>query len=121
MSHRNARLNVRGRQLVVQRVCEQGWAVARGAKAQDVSRQCAHRWIARLRTEGGAGLYDRSSRPRYCPRQTPATVEEAIVAKRRDEHRGQARLAESELGTPPGPCHGSYAVIASRTCVSMTR
>ena len=52
MSHRNARLNVRGRQLLVERVCEQGWAVAHAAKAQGVSRQCAHRWVRRFLDEG---------------------------------------------------------------------
>ncbi|OYN83996.1 leucine zipper domain-containing protein [Parenemella sanctibonifatiensis] len=35
MSHRNARLIVRGRELLVERVCEQGWAVAHAAQAQD--------------------------------------------------------------------------------------
>ena len=34
MSHRNARLNVRGRQLLVERVCEQGWAVAHAERLQ---------------------------------------------------------------------------------------
>ncbi|WP_229788930.1 leucine zipper domain-containing protein, partial [Nocardioides albus] len=52
MSHRNARLNFRGRQLLVQRVVEQDWAVAHAAKAQGVSRQCAHRWVNRFRAEG---------------------------------------------------------------------
>ena len=89
MSHRNARLNVRGRQLLVERVCEQGWAVAHAAKAQGVSRQCAHRWVKRFREEGVAGLRDRSSRPHRCPTQTAVEVEEAIVVMRRDQRRGQ--------------------------------
>lgn len=89
MSHRNARLNARGRQLLVERVCEQGWAVAHAAKAQGVSRQCAHRWITRFRKEGWPGLHDRSSRPRHTPRQTPAETEKAIVALRVQQRRGQ--------------------------------
>lgn len=97
MSHRNARLNFRGRQLLVQRVVEQDWAVAHAAKAQGVSRQCAHRWVNRFRAEGEAGLHDRSSRPHHCPNQTPAEVEEAIVAKRDQERRGQDWLGP-ELG-----------------------
>ena len=99
MSHRNARLNVRGRQLLVERVCEQGWAVAHAAKAQGVSRQCAHRWVKRFRSEGAAGLEDRSSRPNHCPSQTAVEVEDAIVAKRRAERRGQDWLGP-ELGVP---------------------
>jgi transposase InsO family protein len=99
VSHRNARLNVRGRQLLVERVCEKGWAVAHAAKAQGISRQCAHRWVNRFRAEGEAGLLDRSSRPHHCPAQTPVEVEEAIVAKRREERRGQDWLGP-ELGVP---------------------
>jgi len=99
VSHRNARLTVRGRQLLVERVCEQGWAVAHAAKAQGVSRQCAHRWINRFREEGEAGLRDRSSRPHHRPSQTPVEVEEAIVAMRRDQRRGQDWIGP-ELGVP---------------------
>jgi len=100
VSHRNARLNVRGRQLLVERVCDQGWAVAHAAKAQGVSRQCAHRWVRRFLDEGEAGLQDRSSRPHRCPAQTPVEVEEQIVLMRRDERRGQDWIGP-ELGIPP--------------------
>jgi transposase InsO family protein len=99
VSHRNARLTVRGRQLLVERVCDQGWAVAHAAKAQGVSRQCAHRWINRFREEGEAGLRDRSSRPHHRPSQTPVEVEEAIVAMRREQRRGQDWIGP-ELGVP---------------------
>ena len=97
MSHRNARLNVRGRQLLVERVCEQGWAVAHAARAQGVSRQCAHRWVRRFREEGEAGLEDRSSRPHRCPAQTPVELEEQVVVLRRVERRGQDWIGP-ELG-----------------------
>ena len=99
MPHRNARLNVRGRQLLVERVCVQGWAVAHAAKAQGVSRQCAHRWIKRFRDEGEAGLHERSSRPHHCPSQTSGEAEEAIVVMRRKERRGQDWIGP-ELGIP---------------------
>ena len=99
MSHRNARLNVRGRQLLVERICEQGWAVAHAAKAQGVSRQCAHRWVNRFRDEGEAGLHDRSSKPHHSPTQTSVEVEEAIVVTRRQERRGQDWIG-AELGVP---------------------
>lgn len=94
MSHRNARLNARGRELLVERVCEQGWA-----KVQGVSRQCAHRWINRFREEGWPGLHDRSSRPCHCPRQTPIKTEEAILSLRIQQRRGQDWIG-AELGVP---------------------
>ena len=97
MSHRNARLNFHGRLLLVQRVRVEGWAVAHAAKAQGVSRQCAHRWVARFDAEGEAGLHDRSSRPHHCPTRTPADVERQVLELRRRERRGQDWLGP-ELG-----------------------
>jgi transposase len=55
MPHRNARLTVHGRQLLVDRVSS-GRPVAHVAKEVGVSRQCAHRWVARYAAEGEAGL-----------------------------------------------------------------
>ncbi|QGN34461.1 IS481 family transposase [Microlunatus sp. Gsoil 973] len=99
MSHRNARLNVRGRKLLVERVCDQGWKVAHAAKAQGVSRQCASRWVGRYRAEGEAGLEDRSSRPHHCPNRTPVAVENKIIELRRSQRRGQDWIGP-ELGVP---------------------
>ena len=99
MSHANARLNVHGRRLLVDRVRRQGWAVSHAAKAMGISRQCAHRWVARFDAEGEAGLADRSSRPRSSPRRTSAEVEAAIVAARVEHRRGQDWLGP-ELGVP---------------------
>jgi len=89
VSHRNARLTPHGRLLLVQRVLDDHRPVAHVAKELGVSRQCAHRWVARFRREGEAGLSDRSSRPHRCPSQLPAQVEAEIVAVRRRERRGQ--------------------------------
>ncbi|MBT9276396.1 IS481 family transposase, partial [Phycicoccus sp. MAQZ13P-2] len=99
MAHANARLNVHGRRLLVDRVRRQGWAVAHAAKAMGISRQCAHRWVARFDAEGEAGLTDRSSRPRSSPRRTSAAVEAAILAARVEHRRGQDWLGP-ELGVP---------------------
>jgi len=97
VSHRNARLNVRGRQLLVQRVRVEGWAVAHAAKAQGVSRQCAHRWIRRFDEFGLEGLSDRSSRPHRCRHQSAPEVEEQVLAARREHRRGQDWIGP-ELG-----------------------
>ena len=99
MSQCRAHLTVFGRRLLVSRVLEQGWPVAHAAKAQGVSRQCAHRWIARWRSEGEAGLVDRSSRPHTSPSRTSGEVEARIVAARVRHRRGQDWLG-AELGVP---------------------
>ena len=100
MGHRNARLTVHGRRLIVQRVREEGWAVAHAAKAMGVSRQCAHRWLARWDAEGDAGLSDRSSRPHRSPNRTPGDVENRVMEARAVHRRGPDWLGP-ELGMPP--------------------
>ncbi len=100
MSHANARLNVHGRRLLVSRVIDDGRPVAHVAKELGVSRQCAHRWVNRFRSEGEAGLTDRSSRPHRCPRRTSVEVEQRVVQLRQDERRGQDWIGP-EVGLAP--------------------
>lgn len=99
MSHRNARLTVHGRRLLVHRVRVEGSPVAHVAKAMGISRQCAHRWVKRWDTEGDAGLVDRSSRPHSMPTRTSAETEAQVIAARREHRRGQDWIGP-ELGIP---------------------
>lgn len=99
VAHANARLNLHGRRLLVTRVIEDGRPVAHVAKELGISRQCAHRWIARFRAEGEIGLRDRSSRPNHFPRRTPLEVEQRVLELRRDQRRGQDWIGP-ELGLP---------------------
>lgn len=99
MAHRNARLTLHGRRLLVQRVRTEGMPVAHVAKAMGVSRQCAHRWVHRFDTEGDAGLHDRSSRPHSTPTRTSSEIEQQVIAARTEHRRGPDWLA-SELGVP---------------------
>lgn len=111
MSHRNARLTVHGRRLLVQRVRELGMPVAHVGKAMGISRQCDHRSVTRFDAEGDAGLHDRSSRLHLMPTRTSAEVEARIVAARL-EHR---RCPEREPGTaPPRPAPAVHARPAHR-------
>lgn len=100
MAHRNARLNVRGRSLLVERVLRAGRPVAHVAKELGVSRQCAHRWIKRYRLEGATGLHDRPSRPRRSPTRTAIEVEAQVLELRREQRRGPDWIG-AELGIPP--------------------
>jgi transposase InsO family protein len=93
MSHRNARLTPRGRQLLVERVLVQGMPVAHVARAMGISRQCAHRWVRRFDEEGVAGLEDRSSRPHRSPRAINARAVAKVVRARREQRCGPAQLA----------------------------
>jgi len=98
VSHANARTTVKGRLLIVQRH-QAGWPQSHIAKAMGISRKCVRKWIDRHAVEGEAGLSDRSSRPRSCPRRTSARVEDQIVALRRRQRRGPDWLG-AELGVP---------------------
>jgi transposase InsO family protein len=100
MAHRNARLNVWGRWLLVDRVVGRGRPVAHVAKELGVSRQCAHRWLRRYRLEGASGLHDRPSRPRRSPTRTSSEVEAQVLQARREHRRGPDGIS-AELGIPP--------------------
>ncbi len=65
-----------------------------------VSRQCAHRWVARFDIEGDDGLADRSSRPHSTPTRTSNEIENKVVAARSEHRKGQDWLGP-ELGLPP--------------------
>jgi transposase InsO family protein len=73
--------------------------VAHVARAMGISRQCAHRWVARFEAEGDAGLVDRSSRPHRMPTRTGPEVEAIVLAARREHRRGPDWLGP-ELGVP---------------------
>jgi transposase InsO family protein len=103
MAHRNARLTVHGRRLLVHRVRVEGRPVAHVAKELGVSRQCGHRWVARFDAEGDAGLADRSSRPHTSPTRTPARVERRVLAARKRYRCGPDRLARY-TGIPAATC-----------------
>jgi transposase InsO family protein len=81
--HRNARLTPRGRRLLVERVCRQRVPLNRAAAAAGISTRTASKWVARYRSEGSAGLEDRSSAPSRVPGRTSEERVSAIAALRR--------------------------------------
>ncbi len=103
MSHRNARLTVFGRRLLVERV-RSGRPVAHVAAEMGISRATAHKWVRRWRSEGEAGLHDRSSRPSRTPHRTSPEVEAQVCALRRARKLGPARIGPV-LGLPASTVH----------------
>ncbi|MEU7280116.1 IS481 family transposase [Streptomyces sp. NPDC045431] len=103
MSHRNARLTVHGRRILVERVLA-GRPVAHVAAEMGISRPTAHKWVRRWRAEGDAGLRDRSSRPRTTPHRTPASVEAHVCHLRTGRKLGPARIGPI-LGLPASTVH----------------
>jgi transposase InsO family protein len=92
MAHRNARLNVFGRELLCRRIAEHGWTVSGAAQAAGVSRATAAKWLSRYRREGLPGLLDRSSRPQHLrARVAPRAVRR--ICRRRRLREGPHRIS----------------------------
>jgi len=89
--------------LLVERVCA-GRPVAHVAAEMGISRATAHKWVRRWRSEGEAGLIDRSSRPRRTPHRTPASVETRVCELRQARKLGPARIGPI-LGLPASTVH----------------
>jgi len=49
----------------------------------DISRKTGHKWIARYHQLGLKGLDDLSRAPKHHPNNTPASVEDAVIAFRK--------------------------------------
>ncbi|NWF31414.1 helix-turn-helix domain-containing protein, partial [Streptomyces sp. PKU-EA00015] len=103
MSHRNARLTVFGRRLLVDRV-RSGRPVAHVAAEMGISRATAHKWVRRFAAEGEPGLYDRPSSPHTTPHRTPTDTEARVCRLRQERKLGPARIGPI-LGLPPSTVH----------------
>src|SRR5690348_16301704 len=82
-THANARLSLKGRELLVARVKDAGWSLSAAAEAAGISDRTARKWLARHRAEGRDGLLDRSSAPRVVANRTDDRRVEVIAALRR--------------------------------------
>jgi transposase InsO family protein len=81
--HGNARLSVKGRELLIERVEVAGWSLIPAAEAAGISDRTARKWLARYRADGLPGLVDRSSAPTVVANRTDERRIEAIAALRR--------------------------------------
>ena len=97
-THANARLSLKGRELLVDRVDVAGWSLMEAAAAAGISERTARKWLTRHRVEGPRGLADRSSAPRRVANRTDEQTVQAIAALRRLRFTGP-EIAEV-LGRP---------------------
>ncbi len=88
--HANAKLSVKGRQLLVDRV-----------------QATARKWLARHRAEGPTGLLDRSSAPARVANRPEERRIEAIAALRRLRMTGAEITEVLGSGALDGRCRGS--------------
>ena len=90
--HGNARTCPHSRRLMVRRVEEEGWTLARAAEAAGVSVRTVSKWLASYRVEGEAGLLDRSSAPAFVWNRT-REERVALIARLR-----RLRMTAAEIG-----------------------
>jgi transposase InsO family protein len=102
--HANARLSLKGRELLVDRVENAGWSLMSAAEAAGISDRTARKWLGRHRAEGREGLVDRSSAPTVVANRTEERTVEVIAALRRLRLTGAeiAECLEMALSTVSG-------------------
>src|SRR6516164_1150127 len=75
-------------------VVEGGLSHAAAARQFNTTPKTVAKWVKRFRTEGVAGLRDRSSRPHSLPGQTPSATCATVEALRRQRYTGKQIAAE---------------------------
>ena len=106
--HANARLSLKGRELLVGRVETAGWSLTEAAEAAGVSERTARKWLARHDAEGPVGLHDRSSAPVTVANRTDERRIEAIAALRR------LRLTGAEIAEVLGMARSTVSGVLTR-------
>lgn len=93
-SHKNARLTIEGRKLLIERIAVMGLMPA--AEAAGISRQTASKWVQRFEEGGQDALRDRSSRPD----RTRSTVDNELA--QRIEQLRRARMPMRRIAAVVG-------------------
>ncbi len=95
--HKNARMTPLGRAEMVRRILGDGRPVAEVAAGFGISERTARKWLSRWRTDGEAGLENRSSRPRAAG-SSPGWFWAELTAGLRREYRLTGEEIASRLG-----------------------
>jgi transposase len=110
--HKNARLTPLRREEMGRDVVEGRLSKAHAARTYGVTAKVVARWVERFRTEGRAGMVDRSSRPKTSPKRTEAAVADAIVALRRQ------RLTGKHIAKETGVSEATVSRVLARAGLS---
>jgi transposase InsO family protein len=102
--HANAPLTERGRLRLARCIVDDGWPLRRAAERFQVCVNTAKRWADRYRTDGPAGMLDRSSRPHRSPTRTHRRIERKVLHLRVKKRWGPARIG-GRLSLPASTCH----------------
>jgi transposase InsO family protein len=103
-THANAALTPRARLRLARLIVEQSWSIPRAAERYDVSWRTAKKWADRYRSEGPAGMADRSSRPHRQTNRTPQPAVRKIVHLRWKQRLGPVEIGD-RLGMSSSTVH----------------
>ena len=104
MSHANATLTPRTRLRLAKLIVDDKWTYAAAAKMFMVAPRTAKKWADRYRSEGPAGMADRSSKPRTSPNRTRPGMVRKIVRLRWRNRLGPIQIG-GRLGIPASTVH----------------
>lgn len=90
--HPNAALTPRGRLKMVRLVIVDGWTIEAAADKFQVDAKTVTKWRHRFLAEGEAGLFDRSSRPKNSPNETPPECRRRVIELRNQRRWGAAHI-----------------------------
>jgi len=96
--HKNARLTPLGRERLVKMMLS-GQTPESAARLAGVCPRTARKWQARYKTEGAAGLRDRTSRPKKLRNPTSAQTVKRIIALRRQRWTGKHIACETGVSS----------------------
>ncbi len=113
MLHANAALTPAQRLKLARLIVEEEWPTAWAARLFGVSWTTADRWAQRYRTEGKAGMIDRSCRPHTSPGKVEQATTKRIVSLRLRKRWGAVRLA-----TETGVAASTAAAVLRRCGIS---
>jgi transposase InsO family protein len=109
-SHKNARLTLQGRKLLIQRITTMGLSSA--ATACGVSLRTARKWLRRYQQAGLSGLLDHSSRPL----QTRSSIDENLT--QRIEQLRRARMPMRRIAALVGRSVATISRLLARLGLS---
>jgi transposase InsO family protein len=107
-AHKNARTTPFGRAVMVRRVLEEGCSVTAVAATFAISTRTVRKWLARFRSEGDAGLQNRSSAPHLVANKLPAPWL-AMITRLRREYRMTGEEIAERLHLPRSTVAGHLA------------
>jgi len=107
--HANAALSLKKRQLLVERIVDEGWSLTKAAEAAEVSEPTARKWARRFRAEGELGLLDRPSAANHVHNRTPEDRIQVICALR------HLRMTGAEIAETLGMAQTTVSGILARS------